>query len=150
MDDPRVEQRARSRGKYGPDLIELLLEVASALPEQWLKRTPDHGFEYLRCKLRFGQEELGRKTGMTQACVSRIEGGADVRLSVWRRLYAVMGFDLVLLPVTRLKVEELEDQAAQGRPENHWLYERARPRRRWRRKQAEAARARTSSTSEQS
>ena len=145
MDDPRVEQRRRLREKYGPDLIELLLEAVPALPEEWVKRTPDHGFEYLRCKLRFGQEELGRKTGMTQARVSRIEGGADVRVSVWRKLYAAMGFDLVLLPVSRLTVEELEDLAARGRPHNHWLYERSRPRRRWRREQAEAARVRTGS-----
>jgi len=128
MRDPRAAERLRLRGKYGPDLLELLLETV--VPETWSALAADHGFESLRCRLRFGQAELGAKAGMTQARVSRIEGGADIRLGEWRRLYAAMGFDLVLLPVSRATVEELEDRAAAGRPDNHYLYERARPRRR--------------------
>lgn len=132
MSDHRLEQRLRLRAKYGPELLELPLEAVPALPQEWIKNTSDYGFEQLRCRLDFSQAEIGAKTGMTQARISRIEGGADVRVSVWRKIYAAMGFDLVLLPVSRLSVEELEDRAAEGRPRNHHIYQRARPRRRWR------------------
>jgi hypothetical protein len=128
MRDPRAAQRLKLREKYGPELLELLLETI--VPATWSALAPDHGFESLRCRLRFGQAELGAKAGMTQSRVSRIEGGANIRLGDWRRLYVARGFDLILLPVSRSIVEELEDQAALGRPENHYLYERARPRRR--------------------
>src|SRR5437899_1144280 len=105
MDDFRVKARLKLRAKYGPDLIEQLLETVPSLPAEWLELAPDHGFERLRCMLRFSQDELGRKTGMTQARISRIEGGADIRFSVWKKIYAAMGFDLILMPVSRSTVE---------------------------------------------
>ncbi len=134
----RLEEiRRRFDAIYGRELIVQLLEARAAIPRDWLERTADDGFEYLRCRLRFSQAELGRKSGMTQARVSRIEGGLDVRLSVWRRLYAAMGFELILLPVSAKTLEEIERFAEQGRRRNHRLYTPARPRRRFRRMQKE-------------
>ncbi|MFI5345231.1 MAG: helix-turn-helix domain-containing protein [Elusimicrobiota bacterium] len=121
---------AEMRASMGPDPFELILRAADSLPKDWKARGPEFGFEFVRCRLRFTQDELAQKSGVAQSIVSRVEGGFDARLSTWRRLYAAMGFDLVLLPVSALALEELEKRAEQGRPRGSWMRQRARPRRR--------------------
>ena len=96
MSETEEQRQRRFDAIYGRELIVQLLEAGATLPKNWLEWPPDEGFEYLRCRLRFSQRELGLKSGLTQARVSRVEGGLDVRLSVWKRLYAAMGFELVL------------------------------------------------------
>lgn len=119
------------RADMGEDLIEILLKYSGALPRQWREWTSERCFEYLRCRLKFTQDELSQKSNLAQSRISQIEGGSDALLSTWCRLYAAMGFKLILLPVSPLTVEQLEERAEQGRPPGHWMRQRARPRRRW-------------------
>ncbi len=127
-DNERLE---RLRAALGPDLLEEVLKVGALVPSKWSDRTAERGFEYLRCRLEFTQQELAEKTGLTQARISKIEGGADALLSTWRRLYRAMGFGLLLLPVSELSADQLRKLAERDRPQGHWLRQRARPRRRW-------------------
>ena len=115
----------------GPDDMTVLLRLGRRLPADWRHWQPKRCLEYLRCRLQFTQEELGRKAGVAQSLVSRIEGGAPALLGTWTKLFKAMGFDLVLLPVSALTERELRDKAEEGRPQGHWLKTRARPRRRW-------------------
>ena len=119
------------RRSLGPELIEQLLASGPHIPELWRGWRPDRGLEYLRCRLRFSQRELARKSGLSQSRISLIEGGADARLSTWREIYAAMGFELMLLPLSAMDLAVLEKFAARGRPQGHWLRTPARPRRRW-------------------
>ena len=91
---------------------------------------PEETFLYVRCRLRLKQDELAWKSGVAQSIVSRVEGGADARLSTWRRLYAAMGFELILLPLSTRSIEELEERARIGRASERWMDRRTRPRRR--------------------
>lgn len=127
-----VEILNRVKQSLGPEVVELLLESAEAAPLELKDWPPERMFQYLRCRLRFTQGELARKAGLTQSQVSRVESGADCLLSTWTRAYAAMGFVLRLLPLSAMKVEELEKRAEEGRPQGHWLRERSRPRRLWR------------------
>lgn len=122
----------RIRRSMGPEIVELLLKSAGAAPLELRDWPPERMFQYLRCRLRFTQNELAQKAGLTQSQVSRIESGADCQLSTWTRAYAAMGFDLRLLPASDLTLEELNKRAEQGRPHGHWMKERSRPRRIWR------------------
>lgn len=122
----------RVRQSLGPEVVETLLKSAAAGPLELRDWPPERMFQYLRCRLRFTQGVLARKAGLTQSQVSRIESGADCLLSTWTRAYAAMGFKLHLLPASGRTVEELERHAEAGRPQGHWLRQRARPRRLWR------------------
>lgn len=115
----------------GPEPVELLLKAGIAAPAELRSWPPERMFQYLRCRFRFTQLELARKAGLTQSQVSRVESGADCLLSTWVRAYAAMGFELRLLPASEMGVEELERNAETGRPQGHWLRQRARPRRFW-------------------
>ncbi len=143
----RIAALKAALAQAAPSLLDELLTAGRSLPERWRTMPADEAFEYLRCRFRYGQEELALKTGMTQARISLLEGGADAKLSTWRRVYAAMGFELVILPVTRLDEAGLKAKAEEGRAGPRWLYERARPRRRWLRGQPEAGELRTTSPS---
>lgn len=121
-----------TRAGFGPDPFEVLLRASNALPAEWRRWPAERCFQYLRCRLRFTQDELAQKAGLTQSQISRLEAGADALFDTWRRAYAAMGFELILLPVSGLTRKELEVRAEEGRPSGHWLRERARPRRLWR------------------
>lgn len=115
----------------GPEPVELLLKAGADAPAELRSWPPERMFQYLRCRFRFTQLELARKAGLAQSQVSRVESGADCLLSTWVRAYAAMGFELRLLPATGMGIEELERSAEAGRPQGHWLRQRARPRRFW-------------------
>lgn len=132
MDDPRGAGVVESvRSAMGPEVVELLLKSGEAAPPELRQWPPERMFQYLRCRFTFTQLELAKKAGLTQSQVSRMESGADCLLSTWIRAYAAMGFDLRLLPVSNATVEDLERRSETGRPEGHWLRQRARPRRLW-------------------
>ena len=101
----------------GRDELEDLLKLGASLPAHWRNWPPERCLEYLRCRLEFTQAELATK--------------AAALLTTWTKLFKAMGFDLVLLPVSALSIEELKKRAEEGRPQGHWLRQRARPRRRW-------------------
>ena len=119
------------RRSMGPEPVELLLKSGGEAPVELRSWPPERMFQYLRCRLRFTQLELARKAGLTQSRVSRVESGADCLLSTWTKVYAAMGFELHLLPASAMGIEELEKRAEEGRPDGHWLRQRARPRRLW-------------------
>ncbi len=114
----------------GPELLELVLRASEAAPRKWREWSLERQFEYLRCRLSFTQAELAAKAGLAQSGISLIEGGGDALMSSWKRLYAAMGFELLVLPVSKASIEELEKRAEKGRPAGHWRRQRARPRRR--------------------
>lgn len=121
----------RVRRSLGPEPVELLLKSGGEAPVELRGWPPERMFQYLRCRLRFTQLELAQKAGLTQSQVSRVESGADCLLSTWTKVYAAMGFELHLLPTSALGLAELEKRAEAGRPQGHWLRQRARPRRLW-------------------
>ena len=114
------------------DPLDALLAAGRAVPDWWRQMTPDQQFMRLRGRLNYTQAELGRKAKMKQSQISLLEGGQDSRLSTWRRAYAVMGLDLLLLPISPLDAKRLKRRAERGRTGPHWLYQRCRSRRRWR------------------
>jgi hypothetical protein len=128
-DQERIELIQRTRARWGPDLIETLISFSAGIPDPWRGWPADRGFEYLRCRLKFTQDELRQKSGLSQSQISRLEGGGDALLSTWRKLYRTMGFELMLVPVSSLSVAELVERSEEGRPEGFWRRQRARPRR---------------------
>lgn len=122
---------SRVKLAMGPEVLELVLKTADAGPLELRDWPPERMFQYLRCRLSFTQAELARKAGLTQSQISRVESGSDCLLSTWTRAYAAMGFELRLLPASGASIEELERRSEIGRPEGHWLRQRARPRRLW-------------------
>ena len=122
----------RIRQSMGPEILELMLKTAEGAAPQLREWPPERVFQYVRCRLGFTQEELARKAGLAQSQVSRLESGSDCLLSAWARAYGAMRFELHLLPSSNEAIEELEARAEVGRPQRHWLRQRARPRRLWR------------------
>lgn len=113
------------------DDLEVLLNAGMKLPADWRSHSVQRNFQSIRCRLRFTQEELALKAGLTQSQISRVESGADALVSTWTRVYQAMGFQLVLVPVSDQTLEALEKHAEAGRPDGDWIRQRARPRRRW-------------------
>lgn len=120
---------AQVRRDMGPEMAERLLALGKTGPREFQQWPPAMMFQHMRCRLRFSQAELARKAGLTQSQVSRIESGADCLLSTWARAYAALGFELKLLPTSSESLESLERRSEVGRPSDHWLRQRAKPRR---------------------
>lgn len=127
--DEGLAIQARVRREMGPEMAELLLGWGKSGPKEFRQWPPAMLFQHLRCRLRFSQAELALKAGLTQSQVSRVESGADCLLSTWARAYAALGFELKLLPSSHESIEELARRAEEGRPRDHWLRARAKPRR---------------------
>ena len=131
MDDGETAEFLRRTLKdLGADWLEGLFQTRCAVPKEWLKMSPAEGLESLRCRLEFTQNELAEKSGLTQAQVSRIEGGSDALLSTWTKLYAAMGVALVILPLSALSANDLRKQADGARTAWQRRRQRAKPRRR--------------------
>lgn len=115
----------------GPDWLESLFQARSAVPQKWRGMSPAEGLETLRCRLEFTQAELAEKSGLTQAQISRIEGGGDALMTTWAKMYEAMGVKLVVLPLTELSAADLRKRADGARTAWQCRRQRAKPRRRW-------------------
>lgn len=118
----------------GPDPFNELVSFGQLLPAPWRDWPPEDWFVSLRCFLQTTQDQIALKSGLSQSQVSKLEGGCDSRLSTWRKAYAAMGFDLVLVPVARYEEKQLRRMSEEGRSTDRWWRQHARPRR-WRLKQ---------------
>lgn len=77
------------------------LVFSSKAPEK-ARRSPATYMRALRVELRMSQATLARRAGMTQAQIDRLEKGrADARLETWRRVFAAMFCDLLVIPFAR-------------------------------------------------
>lgn len=122
--------RAMSALIKGPHPLDALRRFARRVPAPWRDDPPERWFEWIRCMLETTQEQIARRSGLDQSVVSRLEGGFDARLSSWRRAYAALGFDLVLLPVADLPFRKLRELADEDRATTRMSRQHARPRRR--------------------
>jgi transcriptional regulator with XRE-family HTH domain len=59
---------------------------------------PAHALRSAREHAGLSQAEIGTKMGGSQAHVSKIEAGADVRISTLANMARVLGFELMLVP----------------------------------------------------
>ncbi|MFI5363143.1 MAG: helix-turn-helix domain-containing protein [Elusimicrobiota bacterium] len=73
----------------------------------------------LRTQLRMTQAALARRTGMTQAQIDRLEKGrVDARLGTWRRVFAAMFCELLVVPVA---LKRPGDALAEQRLARPWM-----------------------------
>ena len=96
-DDKRIEILSRDFAQVaaGNKFLSLLEEV----PQVWRQR-PAHFHLWLARKLaHLTQRELAERAGVQQSLVARTERGRDVRLSTMRRLYAALGYRILVLPL---------------------------------------------------
>jgi len=75
------------------------LAAAARLPRDWTRLEPGYQLFYLRSALRISQRHLAEAAGLHHPVVARLEGGADARLSTWRRVFEALGYFAVLAPV---------------------------------------------------
>ena len=76
------------------------LSLIQHVPEVW-RQKPAHFHLWLaRKRARLTQAELARLAGVSQSFIARVERGRDVRLSTMRRLYAALGFQMLIVPLS--------------------------------------------------
>ena len=127
-DDAYVLARLEEMVK-GPNPYDVLSEWTNAAPGPWKDMTPGRMLIVLRCHLRVTQDEVAKQGGLTQSQVSRLEGDEDALMSTWRRVYAALGFNVLLMPTSALDWDKLERRAERMRPARRRFQERARSRR---------------------
>ena len=117
-DAPRIagdELIARVRAEMGPEPLEIIFKIGSAIPEDYRAWPPARMVQFIRCRLGLTQHELASKAGLAPSQLSRLEGGKDCLLSTWARVYAALGMNFCVLPLTGLTIAELERRAAEVR-----------------------------------
>lgn len=95
-------------------LIEGAAQAAGGVPADWSALPAGLMIFRLRTALCLYQWKLAMRIGARQSLISRIEHGADLRLSTLRRIFDALGCDLVLLPRPRRALDVL---AADNRSE---------------------------------
>src|SRR5438045_1847563 len=79
-------------------LLRAALEAAKPVASDWRALPVGRMLRRLRREMGLHQDTLAYRVGMRQSMVSRIERGADLRLSTLRRLLVAMNCELVVLP----------------------------------------------------
>ena len=93
------------------------LVFSSHAPEK-ARRGPEMYLRALRTELRMSQAVLARRAGMTQAQIDRLEKGrADARLGTWRRVYAALFCELLIVPRA---LKRPSDALAEERLLHYW------------------------------
>ena len=81
-----------------PDALKLVSKHAANVPGPWNSWTLERQMWYLRKRRHLTQADLARKSGITQARLSRIESGADFKWSTLAALFAALGCRPTVLP----------------------------------------------------
>jgi hypothetical protein len=76
---------------------EELLDHAEAAPDWWARLPPGEAFRRLRWKNEISQAALGRLAGVSQPQVARVEGLHDCLVSTLDRLYAALGYRMIII-----------------------------------------------------
>lgn len=108
----------RARAAFGPDPLEETLKTARALPDGWC-RSPAEDLASFRQRFWLRQKDLARKAGLTRTQIVRLENGRDALLSTWRKAYAALGFELLVVPLCRETLEELEELRRRDHESRH-------------------------------
>lgn len=95
MNDTILEELKRLAA--APDALDEVTAGASNLGV-WRTWTFDRQVWYLRKHLGLTQEELARRSGVSQRRISRIEAGDDVKLSTLRALWRALGYEQLVIP----------------------------------------------------
>lgn len=64
--EPGISMIAHLRREMGPEVVELLLKLSDAAPAELREWPPERVFQYIRCRFKFTQTEIGLKAGLTQ------------------------------------------------------------------------------------
>lgn len=52
---------------------------------------------------KLSQKELAKRAGVTQATISHIEGGKDIRLKVFEKVLRALGWGVVFTPLPKIE-----------------------------------------------
>ena len=74
-------------------MYEILMEVTLNLAEKF-----GHQLRAARKKLGLSQRELGKRIGVTQAHVSKVERGTDMRLTTLLNFARYLGYEVIMVP----------------------------------------------------
>jgi hypothetical protein len=75
---------------------EELLDHAEAAPQWWAELQPGEAFRRLRWTRRLKQWQVASNAGIGQSHVARIEKGADCLVSTLGKLYAALGYTMII------------------------------------------------------
>ncbi len=90
--------------------------AALSVPGPWARAAPGEQLRALRQARGVSQRHAADAAGVNQSVVSRLEAGGDARWSIWRRLFAGLGYDAVLTPLSNSEdVEGLLETEALAR-----------------------------------
>lgn len=113
------------------DIVEEAAEALARVPKRWREAPPGEQLEVLRLSRRVSQRHLAEVSGVDQADISRMERGADARLSTWLKLFAALGFEAVLMPLENCEdtqdflerqTSEREERRRAGRTWKGWSF----------------------------
>ena len=89
------------------DLIEHVAQAAFSIPNAWSRTPPGERLRLLRRRLGLSQRILADQAGVDSSIIGDLERGADGRLSTWNKIFDVLGYQAVFLPLP--VSEEAED-----------------------------------------
>lgn len=98
------------------DLIEHVAQAAFSIPNAWSRTPPGDRLRLLRRRLGLSQRILAEKAGVDASIIGDLERGADGRLSTWNRVFDVLGYQAVFLPLSvteegeELLLQEIEER----------------------------------------
>ena len=75
------------------------LDLIQKVPPCWRERPAFFHLWLARKLARLSQAQLAERAGLSQSFVARVERGRDVRLSSMQRLYAAMGYQMLIVPL---------------------------------------------------
>lgn len=99
--DPDYSDEFFKMHAAGRKPLEEVLRAASAVPAEWQTKSTRQVLGFLRLRSNMAQRELAERAGVRQSSIAKAESGQDLRISTLRKLFAAMGYDLLILPLKR-------------------------------------------------